>query len=504
MTTRNNIKRCRAAAATLLCGLVALLWASGCARHRPQQLVIAYEDGVLSLDPHLQDESVTISVLANIYEGLVGFDADMHVVPLVAEGYDNPSLLTWRFFLRPGVTFHNGQRLTAGDVVYSLERARTKPSSVFRGMLSAVTTVKALDSMTVEVATSRPQPIMINILAQVAIIPRGSDPLRQPVGTGPYRFTRLLPDQGIELAAHEQYWGGRPVFALVQFRSIPDGAQRARALLAGGIDLSSSINEQERGLISNDGRFKLEIEPSMSVSILGFTFSGKRTPLSDARVRQAISLAIDRRAIIASTYSGYALPANQLVHPTVFGYDPALPALAPDTARAVALLKAAGYGRGLELRLDVAHDLYDEAEPLVRQLRNVGIRLAIDTVAWSQLYLKIVQGQSAFYRMGIACTFGDASEILNDLHALRGSYGHRNISGYSNPELDRLIEAADREFNPAQRQRILQQAMRLAMRDLPIIPLYLREDCFGVSRALDWQPRADGMILVKDIRLAKR
>ncbi|HTY09101.1 MAG TPA: ABC transporter substrate-binding protein [Candidatus Edwardsbacteria bacterium] len=494
----------RAALLALLCVPLALLATGGCARRPAKTLVVAYEDGAISLDPYLQDESVTMSLLANIYEGLVGFDPDMRIVPLVAEGYDNPGLLTWRFFLRPGVAFHSGRRLTAADVVYSLDRARRLPSSVFRGMLSAITSVRALDSMTVEVVTSRPQPIMINILAQVAVVPRGADPQQLPDGTGPYRYLRSLPDRGIELAANERYWGGRPAFPLVRFRSIPDGAERAAALLRGEIDLSASIGEQQRGAIARDRRFRLAIEPSMSVSILGLNIAGRGTPLADPRVRQAISLALDRRAIIAATYGGYAMPANQLVHPTVFGFDPALPALAPDSARSVALLRAAGYGGGTDLQLDVASDLIDEAGPLVQQLRRVGIRLTVAAVPWNQLYRKIDQGRSAFYRMGVACSFGDASEILNDLHTARGDYGHRNASGYSDPELDRLIEQADREFNTAQRQRMLQRAMRLAMNDLPMIPLFLREDCYGVSTALDWRPRADGMILAKDIRPAKR
>lgn len=483
--------------------LAAMVLSANCARDRGRaQLVIAYEDGILSLDPHGQDESVTLSVLANIYEGLVGFDPDMRIIPLVAQGYTNPAIDSWRFHLRPGVRFHNGEQLSAGDVVYSLERARTDSTSVLRGTLAAIDRITAVDSLTVEVATSRPQPTLINILAQVAIVPQGLDPSRQTVGTGPYRFVRFLPDRGVELEANERYWGAAPRFRTVQFRNIPDGVLRARALQEGEIDLSASINETERDRIIHDPRLRVVIEPSTSVSILGINLAGRDNPLADARVRRAISRGIDRTAIIGGTYHGYALPANQLVHPTIIGFDPGLPEIAPDTAAAARLLREAGYGAGLEIRLDVARELHAEIAPLTSQLQAIGIRLVADTLPWSELYRKIESGKSSFYRMGIACSFGDASEILNDLHSSGGEYGQRNNSGYRNRALDQLIEAADHEFDPARRQGILQRAMRLVMEDLPIIPLYLREDCYGMRRDLDWRPRADGLILAKEIKPA--
>ncbi len=479
------------------------LLAGGCGQRRGgERLVVAYEDGVLTLDPYCQDESVTMSVLANIYEGLVGFDPDMRIVPLVARGYGTPNAGSWRFHLRPGVLFHTGERLSSGDVVYSLERARSDTASVLRGMLDGIDRVTALDSLTVEITTSRPMPTLINALAQVAIVPQGSDPARQAVGTGPYRFVRFLPDRGVELAVHDRYWGPAPAFRQVQFRSIADGGLRARALHDGEIDLSASVNEAERDSIAGDPRLRVMIEPSTSVSILGINFADRGNPLADLRVRRAISLCIDRPAVINEAYRGYALPANQLVHPTIVGFDPGLPPIAPDPAAAARLLRQAGYGESLVVRLDVAREMGAEIEPLARQLRLAGIRLAADTLPWGDLYQKIQSGSSAVYRMGIACSYGDASEVLNDLHSGRGRRGAGRSNGYRNAALDRLIEAADREFDPARRQAMLQQAMRLAMADLPVIPLYLRQDCYGLRRGLEWRPRTDGMILAKEIKPA--
>jgi peptide/nickel transport system substrate-binding protein len=489
-----NLRRAALPLLAALCAAAGL--APGCSRATVRdRLVIAYEDGVISLDPHRQDESVTISVLANIYEGLVGFDADMRIVPLVAQGYTNPAGGGWRFHLRPGVTFHNGERLSAGDVVYSMERARSGPASAMRGLLAAVDRVTALDSLTVEITTSRPLPTLINVLSQVAIVPQGSDPDRQAVGTGPYRFVRYLPGRGVELAANGRYWGPAARYRTVEFRSIADGAERTAALLRGDVDLSASIDEGQREQIGRHPGLKMLVIPGTSVSIIGFAAPGPTDPLADARVRRALSLAIDRAAIIDNVYHGYAQPANQLVHPTIFGFAPGLPPIARDTAAAARLLRAAGYGRGLTLRLDVARELRSEIAPLSAQLREVGIRLVADTLDWSDLYHRIESGTSTCYRMGISCSFGDASEIINDLHS-----GRRAAGGYRNPSLDRLIDDADREFDAARRQAVLQRAMTLLMEDLPVVPLYLRDDCYGIRRGLAWQPRADGLVLAKEIR----
>ncbi|MDI6738849.1 MAG: ABC transporter substrate-binding protein [Candidatus Edwardsbacteria bacterium] len=243
-------------------------------------------------------------------------------------------------------------------------------------------------------------------------------------------------------------------------------------------------------------------KPSSTVSILGINLSGNHNPLADKRVRQAVSLALDRKAVVEAAYHGYALPASQLVHPNIFGFDPGLLRLEPDAVRAARLIREAGFPKGCRLRIDADRGLFPEMETLSRQLAAASVRLVINTLVWSDLYLMVENGRSSSYRMGISCSFGDASEILNDLHTNRGEYGHRNNSGYSNPALDALIEEADREFNTGRRQEILKEAMRLAMADLPIIPLYLREDCFGLRRGLDWKPRADGMILAKDIHPA--
>lgn len=483
-----------------VCGL--MLW-GGCRRKGREALIIAHEGGVIGLDPHCQDEAVTVSVLANIYQGLVAFDPNLKIVPCLAEGYSNPHDLTWRFHLRPGVLLHDGRPLTVEDVIWSLERAWRDSSSIFRGMLSQIKGIKALDRATVEIVTLCPNPTLIKALPQVAIIPRGSNPQTRPVGTGPYRYLGPLDSGGIKLERFEGYWGDKPQFRIVEFQNITDEHRRTSALLTERIDFDASVSEQKRSELKSSPKVVLKSWPGASVGVLGYDLKGRppENPLSDVRVRRAISLAIDRDQLSRKAYHGYTLPAWQLVAPTVLGYDPEIPKPPRDTAISKRLLRQAGFSAGLKLTLEMSATAWPVGQELISQLKEVGIDLKVDTVSWERLYNDISKGRARFYLMGFGFGYGDASEILNELHSpAQSGLGANNSIGYSNRAMDLLLEAADREFDPAQRQALLKRAVRLTTEELPYIPLYVREFCYGLRQGLEWSPRSDGLVLAAEFR----
>lgn len=483
-----------------------LLFYGGCGRDGKETLILANEGGVVGLDPHRQDEAVTVTVLANIYQGLVAFDPNLKLVPGLATGYSNPDDLTWRFQLRSGVRFHDGRPMTAEDAAYSLKRAWQDTGSVFRGMLSGIKRVSVVDPGSVEIATSRPQPTMVNILTQVAIIPMGSQPDSMPVGTGPYRFVRLLPNRGVLLERFDGYWGDAPGFRLAEFRNIHREEERASALVRGEIDFDASVSEGQRRYLEAAKGIDLLVWPCASVGVLGFNLSVRfpKNPVADHRVRRAISLAVDRERLSLEAYHGYTQPAWQTVPPAVVGYDPDLPKLARDPARARALLRQAGFADSLRLVLEMSSAAWPVGASLVPQLAEVGIALRVDTVSWEDLYRDIYSGKSNFYLMGFGFGFGDAGEMLNELHSqATGGMGCNNVSGYSNPALDLLLAEADREFDPARRQALLKRAVGIAMEDLPYVPLYVREYCYGVRQGLAWAPRSDGLVLAAEFRRKK-
>ena len=487
----------------LLAALLLSLMAAGCGQGRRTTLVIAETGGAVSLDPHTQDEFVTINILTNVYEGLVGFDPHLKIVPLLATGYDNPWANTWRFHLRPGARFHDGRPVQAWDVIYSLKRARDLPGSRFASVLSPVLRISALDSMTVEVRTDRPRPTLINTLATVAVVPRGFEPGDSAVGTGPYRFVRFLENRGVMLQRFEGYWGQRPYIDQVEFRNMPDGEARTRAATAGLVDLDAALAPDQRRQLEDRARLRLVETPFTTTWLLGCDVRGgaRTNPLADRRVRQALSLAIDREGIIARALDGYGEAANQIAPPTIVGYNPNLPGIKRDVAAARALLRQSGIAEGRELRLALKPANLKVGLLIKEQLAEAGIVLAVDTVGWDSLYRRIEDGKVPFYMFGQAFSYGDVSEPLNELHTRdRGELGQRNTSGYGNPRLDSLIETASREFDPSKRQAMLQRAMALAAEDLPFIPLFFQGNCYAIRRGMRWTPRSDEMILAKEFR----
>lgn len=482
---------------------ICLLMLVGCGRVKKEALVVGLEGGMVGMDPHRQDEAVTVSVLANIYEGLVAFDSNLKVVPALAEGYSNPDDLTWRFHLRKGVSFHDGRSMSAGDVAHSISRAWRDSGSIFRGMLSGIDQVRVVGPHTVEVATRRPQPTMINILTQVAVIPEGSRPDSVPIGTGPYRFVSMLPERGVRLERFDGGWRPRPQFRVVEFRNIANEGERAAALLKGEIDVDASVSEGQRRMLESAEGVGLTVCPSATVGVLGFNVSGPpaANPVAHRLVRRAISLAVDRERLSAEAYHGFTRPAWQLVPPTVVGYDPDMPRPGRNIDEARSLLRRAGFADSLRLTLEMAGSAWPVGKSLMPQLAEAGIALRVDTVSWEDLYRDIYSGKSRFFFMGFAFGFGDASEVLNELHSRTpGGMGSNNVSGYSNPALDGLLVAADREFDPAKRRELLKRAGRIAAEDLPYVPLYIREYCYGMRKGLAWMPRSDGLVLAAEFR----
>lgn len=467
-------------------------------------LVVAMNGGAVSLDPHTQDEFVTINILANIYEGLVGVDPNLKVVPMLARGYDNPHDNTWRFHLRPEARFHDGRPVRAEDVVYSLKRAKEHSRSIFAGDLSVVYRIAALDSLTVEVRTDRPRPMLIKILASVAVMPRGFEPGEVAIGTGPYRFVHFLEGRGVTLHRYEGYWGSRPHFVRADYLCVPDGRARVRALLAGQVDVDAMLDGAQGQDLGRDGRAVIKETPYTTVWLLGCDLKhmAGANPLSDRRVRHAISLAIDRQELADKVLLGFGHPANQMVPPTVLGYNPNLAGIARDTTAARSILSQAGFGRGLKLRLLLKSANHLAGELLEDQLAAAGITLEADTMAWDSLYRGIREGAFPFYMYGLAFSHGDASEGLNELHSQApGELGQTNNTGYSNPRLDSLIQAAFGEFDPARRQEMLQRAVAIVAEDLPLIPLYYQRTSYAVKPGLVWTPRSDEMVLAKEFRI---
>ncbi|HVR11600.1 MAG TPA: ABC transporter substrate-binding protein [Thermoanaerobaculia bacterium] len=468
-------------------------------------LRLVFHSDPQGLDPHLHDEVATHWVLDNVYDSLVTFDADMHVRPALAIGWDNPDDLTWRFQLRPGVRFQDGQPLAAADVAVSLERARSHPQSKMSGYLVEVAAVRAVAPRIVEVQTRRPYPILLNKLTFIAIVPRNvPSRIVKPLGTGPYRFVSYTPGRGLELAAFGGGWSAtQELEPRVSIGFESDAAKRVQALTSGRADLVAELPTQYADRLRASPGCAVRSAGGLAVNYLQPRVDSP--PFSDPRVRRAISLAVDREALVRAMLHGRGAPAGQMVGPKVFGYAPEIRPPRRDLAAARQLLAAAGYPGGLDAVLEY-RDGQDVAA-LREQLAEAGIRLRPQARPWSQLYPRLLRGQVAFYYGSWQCSSGDASDLFdNKVHTrdpARG-YGDSNSNGYSNPALDKLIESSGATLDMNERRRILESAMRLLDADLPLIPLAIPFNLFGVRTTLAWAPRLDARIQAAGMRRVER
>jgi peptide/nickel transport system substrate-binding protein len=478
--------------------LVGLLLSCSRKNNGEKILTLAMEDELITLDPYLHDDSITHSILSNIFDGLVAFDRDMKVEPALAIRWENPDDLTWKFSLRPGVFFHDGRSLTALDVKYSLERARNGKVCHY---LSTLEQVNVIDSLTIEIKTSKPSPILLNKLTFISIIPEGmEDPVTRPVGTGPYRFVKYIPGDQIELKSYDRYWKGKPAIKRAVFKIIPQEKDRLQALLDGRVQLIRDVDNNQAEQNKMNPKVYFVSSPGLGVSMLGINFI-QGGPLAKRKVREAIYWAIDpREAIKASGWD--ALPIDQLVSPYIVGYNPEIKSIRPDYEKAKKCIRDAGYPGGFDMTLEMSKTAASTTGDIVaKQLAKIGIMVKVKGQDWPDFSNRLYQRSIPFFMVGWSCSSGDASDIFDAcLHSSDDkNYGSANWGNYSNRELDRLIEKSNQILDNKERIDLLKQAMLLAMSEFPFIPIFARNRIYGVDKAIAFSPRQDGRIKVFEI-----
>ncbi len=480
--------------------VLALVAASSGYCHRPPVPVrIAIHSAPQSLDPHLQNEILTAAVLANFYDALTEFDEESRIRPALAATWTNPDDLTWVFRLRPGVRFHDGRPLTAEDVVFSLGRARNHPRTEFASYLVEVESVKALDPLTVEIRTRRPFAALLVKLSPIQIVPRGSpQKIAEPVGTGSYRLLRYDEGKSIELVAASADWRGPAVRGPLTFVVEREPRRRLDKLLAGEVEVAAGLSEEAVSVLRGSACCRAAVRPGSIVEYLHLSSIDPR--FNDRRVRQAIDLAIDRVAYVSEAHNGLGQPVGQLVVPGVFGYAPDLKPPARDVARARQLLAEAGYPDGFDIVLE--HRPGRRGDILAAQLGEAGIRVTPKESTWKDLFSRLRRGEVGFYLGGVLAQTGEASDVLDSFVHTRQEargYGNTNDSRYSNPRADALIEEAASSLSMTRRRELLQEAMRLVMSDVKLVPVAGLFDVYGVREGVRFVPRIDMKLLGREI-----
>lgn len=500
--TGRRLVRCLAAAA--------LIVVSGCGRGGTSGPVrIALYEAPGTLDPHRHNEAAVWSLLSNVYDGLVRLNAEGQVESALAASWSWETPTSLRFTLRPGVLFHDGTRLTPADVVASWHRVATDPRCPIRHMFTAVTEVREDGELGVVVETRNPSPTLLRHLALLYVVPADQeevDEIAEPVGTGAYRFAGPADGGGVRLDAW-QGWRGAPEIPAVVFSFVEGDRNRLDRFLWGAYDVAVRLPDGDVDEVAGHPGLRVRVQSRMAVQMLALrpeaTSGVTARALADPRVRTAMLLAIDRAALVKDVLYGNGVVASQYLHPAVVGYDATLAPLAHDRSRARELLAEAGFAEGFDLRFGHTFGIEAIAARLVRDLGAIGIRVTTRAMPMPELLRHARAREVPMMYFGWSSPSGDGSEVLDPLlrtpDPLVG-HGEDNFAGYSNPEFDQLLADAESEMDPERRRDLLQRAQRVALADLPLLPLTYRWWYVGLSDRVEVTLRDDGWLDVASFR----
>ncbi len=350
--------------------------------------VVGIQQDIDSLDPHKATAAGTKEILFNVFEGLVKPDENGNLINAVASDYTiSEDGLLYTFTLRDGVKFHNGNDVTAEDVKYSLERVSgLLDGNVLIPGMDAIKSVEISDDNTVLVTVEKPNPELIYSFT-AAIIPAGSGEAEDavPIGTGPYSFVSYVPQEGIVLEKHTEYWqAGLPYLDNVTFKIIANVDTAMLDIKGGSVDIVPYLTDSQAAELK--GEFEVVSAPSNVVQALFLNCA--EGPLSDVRVRQAICYAIDKDAVNLFVTGGGGTPISSAMLPTLQDYYVDLNEMYGTTTnmeKAKQLLTEAGYPDGFDLEITVpsSYDVHVEAtEVVAEQLKAAGINATIKAVEW--------------------------------------------------------------------------------------------------------------------------
>ena len=397
-----------------------------------------------SLDPHQTVAAGTREVLFNIFEGLVKPNSDGEMIPAVAEKYElSEDGTTYTFTLRDGVKFHNGQTVTAEDVVYSINRCAAVPEGQEKPLVaafSAVRSVEALDEKTVTVTIAQRDLEFISYMT-AAIIPAGyADQATAPVGTGPFKFVSRTPQENFIMERFEDYWGTPAWLDKVTYKICENADALVMNLNGSSIDLCAHLTSAQAAQLNSN--FKV-LEGTMNL-VQAIYLNNQAKPFDNQLVRQALCYAIDRQGIMDMVADGHGTAVGSSIYPAFTKYF--LPELVDkyphSVEKAKELLAQAGYPNGFDMTISVPNNYQphmDTAEVVAEQLREAGIRVTIQPVEWSTWLDTIYNGrQFQATVVGVDAANMTARAMLE---RFTSDYA-KNFINYSNPAYDALFQQA--------------------------------------------------------------
>ncbi|PBC24781.1 MULTISPECIES: ABC transporter substrate-binding protein [unclassified Mesorhizobium] len=423
--------------------------------------------------PHLDPTAGAAAAIrevtyANVFEGLTRIGPNGEVLPDLAESWtisDDGKIYTFK--LHTGVKFHDGADFSADDVKFSLDRARAENSvNAQKQLFAAIDEVDVVDPATVKVTLTHPQGSFLYNMGwgdAVIVSPKSADTNKEkPVGTGPFKFESWAKGSSITLLKSDHYWGAPVFLEKVEFRIVPDAAAAVPALLSGDIQAFPFFDPDSVSQVKDDPRFKVVVGATEGETIL--SINNKQPPFDKLQVRQAISYALDRKAIIDGASAGLGLPIGSHMSPANKYYVDLTGHYPHDVAKAKQLLKEAGLENGFKATLKLPPTTYARlgGEIIASELRDVGINLEIIPVEWAQWLDQVFTKKD--YDLTIV-SHTEPNDI--DIYARKDYYFN-----YDNPTFKKVIADLELTSDEAKRKELYAQAQKILADDAVVGFLY--------------------------------
>jgi peptide/nickel transport system substrate-binding protein len=510
-----------------------------------QTLRIAMAAEPTSADPHHYAAAPNSTLHDHVFESLVELDARLKAGPSLALSWTRRDDRTWVFRLRPGVRFHNGQAFTAADVVFSYCRILNNESELavsYSSTVRRLARVEAEAPDTVVIATKEPEPLLPSDLASLRIIPRGLvaerpvafDPTTNcggqgpwptlaqfndggaAIGTGPFRLRSFGRGGASEVVRNDDYWGEKPAWQTVRLQPVTATGPRMAGLLAGDHDVVEAPATADIPRLRENANVRLAVAPTTRLIFLQldqrepapFVNGGAGpNPLRDPRVRQALSLAIDRNAIASRIMDGLATPAAQFLPDGMRGIIPGLPVLPHDPVRARALLAEAGFPNGFALTLHATNNRYVNdarvAQALAQYFTRIGVRTEVDAMPSNVYFTRRARRDFSVPMGGWSASAEETLLFFRTwmvtTNRERG-VGGSNYSGWSDGAFDGPAMASLTTMDDAARDALLREASRVALDRMPVLPIHFESAVWAFRRGLKYEGRMDQTTLAQEIR----
>ena len=450
---------------------------------KPAAVNVLIESMPVNLDPRIGTDAQSEHIDYLLFDNLLQRDAKLDLAPDLAEKWEMPDPRTYVFHLRHGVHFSNGQEMTSADVKFTYESILSGAiKTPKRGAYQLVDSITTPDPWTVIFHLREPYASFpLNLIRQAAgIVPQnaGADFAQHPVGTGPFRFVSLSPDEDVVMERNPDYFGGAPTLDRARFRIVPDALVRALEMRKGSGDITmNSLTPDMDIALARDPNIEITRSPGTALAYIAFNCQDKI--LSHREVRQALAFATDRATLIKYLQRGEAREAASLLPPNHWAFDGDVPQYSYDPARANSLLDAAGYPRGadgirfhLELKTSTDEATRVYAAALQDQWRKVGVQLDLRSLEFATFYADITRGSFQLYTLRWVGANLDPDIFDYVFGSDRIPPAGANRGRYSNPQLDELLQQARVTTEQAKRNEILAQVQKIVATDEPYINLW--------------------------------